>query len=148
LNLPEARGAIESAVYRNPAIFQCSGKAQLTTLILEPLTQLSQAGSFHSTSVPYLIILDGLDECREQQVQQHILYAVSSSLQQLEPSVPPRFLISSRAEPHLTAKSTSLSSEGMATHLSLNDGYKQNADIERYLMDSFHKISTTHPSKE
>ena len=148
LNLPEAKDAIEAVVDRNPATFQCSVKAQLTTLILEPLTQLSQAGSFHSTSVPYLIILDGLDECHERQVQQHILYAISSSLQQLEPSVHLRFLICSRAEPHLTPEFTSLSSEGVATHLSLNDGYEQDADIEQYLMDSFHKISTTHPLKE
>src|SRR5277367_4550667 len=35
----------------------------------------------------------------------------------------------------------------MATCLSLDDGYQQNADIERYLMDSFHNISTTHPLK-
>ena len=36
----------------------------------------------------------------------------------------------------------------MVTRLSLEDGYEQNADIERYLTDSFHKISTTHPVKE
>jgi len=35
----------------------------------------------------------------------------------------------------------------MATRLSLDDGYEQNADIERYLTDSFYKISTTHPLK-
>jgi hypothetical protein len=35
----------------------------------------------------------------------------------------------------------------MATRLSLDDGYEQNADIERYLMDSFYNISTTHPLK-
>jgi hypothetical protein len=36
----------------------------------------------------------------------------------------------------------------MVTPLSLDDGYEQNADIERYLTDSFHTISTTHPLKE
>ena len=35
----------------------------------------------------------------------------------------------------------------MATPLSREDGYEQNAYIERYLMDSFHKIATTHPLK-
>jgi hypothetical protein len=30
----------------------------------------------------------------------------------------------------------------------VDGGYEQNADIERYLMDSSHKISTTHPLKE
>lgn len=143
LNIPEARDAIEAAVERDPAIFQCSVKAQLTRLIIDPLTQLSKASS---TSAPYLVIIDGLDECRGRQVQQHILHAVSSALQQ--PSVPLKFLICSRAEQHLTLEFTSLASGGMATRLSLEDGCEQNADIERYLIHSFHEISTTHPLKD
>ena len=146
LNLPQARDAIEAAVERDPAIFQYSIKAQLTTLIIKPLTQLSDTEFFRSNPVPYLIIIDGLDECYGRQVQQHILDAVFSALEQ--PSVPLKFLICSRAEPHLTHDFTSLRWGGMITRLSLDDGYEQNADIERYLTDSFHSISTTHPLKE
>ena len=58
----------------------------------------------------------------------------------------PKFLICIRVEPHLTPEFSSLTLEGMATHLSLDDGYEQDADIERYLMDSFHKIARTHGS--
>ena len=142
-NLPQAKDAIEAAVERDPAIFHRSVEAQFTTLIIDPLTQLSKTGIFQSTPAPNLIIIDGLDECHGRQVQQHILHAVSSAL-----SVPLKFLICSRAEPHLTLGFTSLISGGMMTRLSLEDGYEQNADIERYLIDSFHKISTTHPLKE
>jgi hypothetical protein len=145
-NLPQARDAIEAVVERDPAIFQSSIAAQLTTLIVDPLTELSETGMSQSTPVPNLIIIDGLDECRGRQVQRYILHAVSSVLEQL--SVPLKFSICSRAEPHLTLEFTSLISGGMVTRLSLDDGYEQNADIERYVMDSFHKISTTHPLKE
>lgn len=141
LNVPKARGAIEAAIDRDPAIFHRSLEAQLTMLIIEPLAQLSP-----SNPGPNLIIIDGLDECRDPQVQQHILRAVSNILQQ--PSVPLKFLICSRAEPQLTLEFTSLTSGGVATRLSLDDGYERDADIERYLVDSFHKISTTHPLKE
>ena len=146
LNVPEARSAIEAAVDRDPAIFHRSLEAQFSMLIIEPLTQLSGTGISPSTPVPNLIIIDGLDECRNPQVQQHILHTVSSALQQ--PSVPLKFLICSRAEPHLTLEFTSLTSGGVATRLSLDDGYEQDADNELYLVDSFEKISTTHPLKE
>ena len=33
----------------------------------------------------------------------------------------------------------------MASHLSLDHGYQRDTDIERYLVDSFDKISLTHP---
>ena len=132
LNLPQAKDPIEAAVEHDPAIFQRSVEAQLRTLIIEPLTKLSESGIFQSTPVPNLIIIDGLDECRGQQVQQYILRAVSNALQ--PPSVPLKFLICSRPEPHLTLEFTSLTS---VTHLSLDDGYEHNADIERYLIDSF-----------
>ena len=146
LNVPKARSAIEAAVDRDPAIFHRSLEAQLTMLIIGPLTQLSRTGISSSTPLPSLIIIDGLDECRNPQVQQHILHTVSSALQQ--PSVPLKFLICSRAEPHLNLEFTSLTSGRVATRLSLEDGYEQDADIELYLVDSFEKISTTHPLKE
>ena len=141
LNVPEARAAIEAAVDRDPAIFHRSLEAQLTMLVIEPLAHLSRTRISPSTPVPNLIIIDGLDECRDPQVQQHILHAVSSALQQLSL----KFLICSRAEPHLTLEFTSLT---LATRLSLDDGYQGDADIELYLVDSFEKISTTHPLKE
>ena len=145
LNAPATTDAIETAIDRDPAIFQCSIEAQLTTLIINPLTQLSTIPIFRSTPIPNLIIIDGLDECNDHRVQQHILHAISSAVQQ--PDVPLKFLICSRAEPHLTLEFKPLTLEGRATCLTLEDGYEQNADIERYLMDSFHKIATTHPLK-
>jgi hypothetical protein len=145
LNLPEAKDAIETAVKDDPAIFHRSVQAQFTRLILEPLSKLSATGFYSSTQVPYLIIIDGLDECYDRQVQQHILHTVLTTIQ--HPNVPLMFLICSRAEQHLSHVFTSLISGRMATRLSLDDGYEQNADIERYLIDSFHKISMTHPLK-
>ena len=82
-NLPQAKDAIEAAVDRDPAIFHRSVEVQLTTLIIDPLTQLSKTGIFQSNPVPNLIIIDGLDECHGRQVQQHILHAVSSALSEV-----------------------------------------------------------------
>src|SRR5882757_9898426 len=145
LNLPEAKDAIETAVKGDHAIFHRSVETQFTRRILEPLSKLAATGFFSSTQLPYLIIIDGLDECHDRQVHQHILHTVHTALQ--HPYVPLKFLICSRAEQHLTLEFTSLISGQMATRLSLDDGYEQNADIERYLTDSFYKISTTHPLK-
>ena len=97
LNAPVTRAAIEAAV-DTP---QCSIEAQLTTLIINPLIELSKAGIFRSNPIPNLIIIDGLDECHDR-VQQHILHTISIALQQ--PDVSLKFLVCSRAEPHLTPK--------------------------------------------
>ena len=58
-----------------------------------------------------------------------------------QPDVRLKFLIYSRAEPHLTLEFTSLTSPGMATRLSQDAGYERNADIEQYLTHSFHQIA-------
>ena len=90
----------------------------------------------------YIIIIDDRGEYRERQV-----HNLSSTL--LPPLSSYRcFLICRRAEPHLTLGFTSFTSGGMATRLSLDDGYGRNADINRYLVDPFPAISTTLPLKK
>jgi uridine kinase len=95
LNAPVTRRAIEAAVNKDPAIFQRSIEEQLKTLIINPLTHRSKTRFFWSKPIPNLIIIDGLDECNDHRVQQHILHTISIALQQ--PDVPLKFLICSRA---------------------------------------------------
>ena len=98
LNIPQSRKLIERVVENDPAIFQQTFQAQFNALILEPLMQLSKTAIFHCIQVPYLIIVDGLDECNGPNVQCHILDTISKALSRSQYSVPLMFLISSRAE--------------------------------------------------
>ena len=124
---PVTRDAIEAAV-ETPQYFNVRSKhsSRRSSLILLP-SSLRQ-----STPVPNLILIDGLDECSDHRVQQDILHTISIALQQ--PDLPMKFLICNRAESHLTLEFTSLTSEGMVRRLFLDDGYEQDADIERYLL--------------
>jgi hypothetical protein len=58
-----ARNLIKAAVENDPAIFQQSVETQFAKLIIKHLPQLSEMGFFSSIPVPYLIIIDELDEC-------------------------------------------------------------------------------------
>ncbi|PPQ90957.1 hypothetical protein CVT25_015683 [Psilocybe cyanescens] len=66
LNTLESREIIGTAIDKNPAIFQLNFHTQFLTLILDPLLRISSTGLFRSgKSFPRLIIIDGLDECKE-----------------------------------------------------------------------------------
>lgn len=65
LNVPLlASGTVD----HDPVILYRSVEAQLTMLIIESLTQVSRTGIVPSTPVSNLIVIDGLDECRDPQV--------------------------------------------------------------------------------
>ncbi|KDR68171.1 hypothetical protein GALMADRAFT_79011, partial [Galerina marginata CBS 339.88] len=148
VNLPQSRSLIESVVEKDPAIFQRSFQVQLNALVLEPLIQISQTGIFSVTQVPYLIIIDGLDECLETKVQRHILDAISESLYLSQYSVPLMFLFSSRAEQDINLAFSTPAFEGVSSHLVLDDTYHPKTDIRQYFDGCFSEIKRTHLQKE
>ena len=100
LKIPQSRKLIERVVENDPAIFQQTFQAQFNALILEPPMHLSKTAILRDIQVPYLIIIDGLDECNGPNVQRHILDTISDSeaLSRSQSSVRLIFLFSSRPE--------------------------------------------------
>jgi len=147
LNIPQARRFIERVVENDPAIFQQTFQAQFNALILEPLMQLSKTAIFRCIQVPYLIIVDGLDECSGPDVQRHILNTISKALSCSQYSVPLMFLFSSRAEWDINLAFANPPLEGVTSRLALDDEYQPEADIRRYLNGSFSEIKKTHLQK-
>ena len=119
INFPDSRDIITRVPEQDPLVLTQSFEAQLTSLIIEPLKQLYLAGRCTGSSDPYLIIIDGLDECANPQVQVSILSSISKALQQC--TFPLKFLISSRPELHLTAEFNS--ANPILTHLVLNNKF-------------------------
>jgi hypothetical protein len=92
------RQVIEQEITRDPSLLRSSMAKQFNKLIVEPFIHnpvLHSAGRV-------LIIIDGLDECRDARIQQELLHLISD-LCLTHPSSPVVWLIASRPETHITA---------------------------------------------
>jgi len=145
LIISETKAAIENAVDNDPAIFGRSLEAQLTTLVIEPLLQLKGSGYFTRNPSARVIVIDGLDECNNPEVQCYILEVFAGVLQQYD--LPLLFLITSRPEQHLTAAFNFGTLDKNTTRLALDDKFFPEDDIRTFLRDSFVKVKQTHPLK-
>ncbi|KDR66274.1 hypothetical protein GALMADRAFT_162161 [Galerina marginata CBS 339.88] len=153
VNIPQARSLIEGAVTNDPAIFQRSFRAQFDSLILEPLMQLYKTRWFPWFPVsppngPYLIIIDGLDECNDTNDQRHILDTISDALSRSRDRVHLIILFSSRTEQELSLAFAAPAFESVTAHISLDDAYQPASDIRRYFNGCFSEIKQTHLQKQ
>ncbi|PPQ86431.1 hypothetical protein CVT25_008089 [Psilocybe cyanescens] len=145
LRIPESRTILEAAIDNNPAIFQLNFDTQFRTLFLDPLLQLSSAGRFTSaTPFPNLIIIDGLDECHGDDIQNTVLNIISNAFQYHSSALPFKLLIASRPEYHLTTSFSVAPLHSLTIRLALDDTYRPDEDIKFYLTGSFGDIRKTH----
>ncbi|KAJ2922395.1 hypothetical protein H1R20_g14699, partial [Candolleomyces eurysporus] len=108
-NIPGAKAFIEQAIVNDPALIDptCSLEAQLEDLVWKPcLKALCQpecptaTGAPVAEDRPYLIVVDGLDECGDKEgVQIFIDRAVEFFAR--NPLIPLRLFITSRIEEHI-----------------------------------------------
>lgn len=134
LNNPLVREAISTAVTRDPLIFEKSLKTQMKRLIVDPIEHLSRAiPKPELTAFPYAILIDGLDECADEQRQAELLATIDDCLLQNE-ALPFRIFIASRPE---WAIRSALEDTGYlhqkAYHIQLSDQYDATGDIRRVL---------------
>ncbi|KAJ2929787.1 hypothetical protein H1R20_g7284, partial [Candolleomyces eurysporus] len=105
-SLPDTVPLIQAAVKAEPELLQdessFSLSARLQRLVYNPFkaatSQASLAKLFQWT--PYLIIIDGLDECDDKQAVQEFITATLKFFKK-HPSIPLRILITSRVEQHI-----------------------------------------------
>lgn len=113
--------------------------------MIGPLLQLKDSGYFIRNPSSRIVVIDGLDECNNPEVQCYILEVIAGVLQQYD--LPLLFLITSRPEQHLTAAFNFGSLEKNTTRLALDDKFLPDDDIRVFLRDSFVKVKQTHPLK-
>ncbi|KAF8968568.1 hypothetical protein BDZ97DRAFT_1969704 [Flammula alnicola] len=122
LNIPGARDLIESAIEHDPLLFERSLQSQMRSLIIEPLKELQAlTGFFSDLAHPRLVIIDGLDECHDTNVQCNILDVISDAMGQHQ--LPLLFFIASRPEQHLSSTINSRKFTQSHTRLGLNDNF-------------------------
>jgi len=144
-NLPDAREAILIAIEHDPLIFSKSLAFQVKSLIVTPLQPLAEAGYFNNPASRRLVIIDGLDECFDPNVQQHVVEVLANAQRQHQ--LPLLFLIASRPEQHISFAFSTGILPSMATRLALDDSYLPDKDIELFLADKFQEIKSTHPRR-
>ncbi|KAJ2914190.1 hypothetical protein MD484_g6239, partial [Candolleomyces efflorescens] len=129
---------INDAIERDPLIFSQSLEAQTAALIAGPVERLRDHG-VDIRRLPFVILIDGLDECNGEDRQAELLTAIRRCL--LADHLPFRIFIASRPE---WAIRTALEPGGhlreMAYHIQLSDKYDASEDMRRYLQRRFYAI--------
>ncbi|KAF9536697.1 hypothetical protein CPC08DRAFT_23332, partial [Agrocybe pediades] len=126
-DLKDAKLAISSAITRDPHIFAAPLSQQLKTLVLEPFDVVAPCGI-----LPYVIVLDGLDETLSPENQQLVLDVISQTLYQHDTTL--RVLVCSRDEPAIVTAFNDPDSllHAISARASLNDDADSDVDIRRF----------------
>jgi hypothetical protein len=143
LNLPSVRDAILGAIERDPLIFSKSLAVQVKSLIVAPLQPLAEAGYFNDPSSRRIVIIDGLDECSDPNIQRNILNILADARRQHQ--LPFIFLIASRPEQHISLAFNTGLFPSITTRLALDETYLPDEDIQLFLTDKFQEIKSSHP---
>ncbi|RXW20092.1 hypothetical protein EST38_g5758 [Candolleomyces aberdarensis] len=123
--IPEAAPFIENALNTKPGLLQSNLVAQLRHLVYEPFKAATGSGWLLWTTLlkgPFLIVIDGLDECEDRRDVEEFIDDMLEFLKK-NPLVPLRFLITSRVEQHIQGhlKSDQVRLENLINHCSRND---------------------------
>jgi hypothetical protein len=143
LNLFDARDAILGAIECDPLIFSKSLAVQVKSLIVAPLQQLAEAGLFDESTSRRLVIIDGLDECFDHKVQQHIVNVLANAQRQHQLALIFK-KICSRPEQHIILAFSTGVLPRVAASVALDEAYLSDEEIRLFLMDKFQEIISTH----
>ncbi|KAJ7445941.1 hypothetical protein B0H11DRAFT_2249117 [Mycena galericulata] len=128
---PELNHTISQTVEKDPAIVHRTLSDQLRSLIIEPCRNVP-------LTRPVLIVIDGLDECEDQDIQQEILRSIGCAMQH---PLPAMFFIASRPEPHIGEVFDEPVWDGLHRALNIRESFD---DVRRYLLDEFGRIRREH----
>jgi len=134
LSAPERRSTLDRILNNDPSIIhRCLGSVDL-------LASLCQGSSETPPipSSPFLVVIDGLDECQGHDNQCRILSQVSQTIHKHR--IPLRFLIVSRPESHLCEAFEEPALATITEKLSLYDDFKSDDDVSAYLQSEFARI--------
>ncbi|KAJ6474378.1 hypothetical protein C8R45DRAFT_385828 [Mycena sanguinolenta] len=132
LAVPCLRNPISQIVEKDPSVVVRSIATQMKTLISGPCRT-------HSNRHSMIVLIDGLDECEENGVQQEILRVIQ--VPGPEYLAPLRFIIASRPEPHIHEMFDSPVYAGKYFSFNVEKSFD---DVRKYLRDEFSRIHRDH----
>ncbi|KAJ8079643.1 hypothetical protein PM082_011230 [Marasmius tenuissimus] len=140
---PLLRDHIEQVISRNPTILEDTLEAQFRELVVEPiLTWSAQQSLCGGPAAPNIVIIDGLDECGDEDAQVRILSMIQSAYQQA-PGFPLRFLICSRPESWIQEAFADEPLFQLSKTIVLDNSLAAREDIRRYFVHHFREIAAS-----
>ncbi|KAK1219314.1 hypothetical protein PQX77_017967 [Marasmius sp. AFHP31] len=141
--VPLMRDHIEQRISTDPTILEASLEEQFRELVTLPAVTWSKDGSQRNAPViPSIIIIDGLDECGDEETQLRILSIIQSAYQQT-PHLPLRFLICSRPEAWIQEAFSDEYLSRLSRNFTLDNSLEAREDVRRYYIRHFHEITTS-----
>ncbi|KAJ7431237.1 hypothetical protein FB451DRAFT_435824 [Mycena latifolia] len=130
LHHPELKGPISESVECDPSTVGREMDVQLAKLIIGPCAVLTNSPSI-------TLLIDGLDECNGNHVQQEVLRLLGSAVGKI-PML--RILVASRPEPQISQVFKEPGMTGLY-HLDIRPSFM---DIRKYLLSEFNRIHNEH----
>lgn len=123
----------------DPSVLDATLHVQFQKLIIESLTS---SGPQQSSERPYVIVLDGLDECSDERAQCELIELINGAAQRKD--LPLLWLVCSRPEPHIkhTFSQPDYIIHCIREELLIDDEVRE--DVERYLRDTFREIHASY----
>ena len=131
---------VKEALRSNPSVVDLdsvSVKTQVEQLVLRPF-KASESGIVTLLKGPYLIIVDGLDECEDKEQVGEFIDCILEYFKE-NPRVPLRFFISSRVEEHIQLRFQNLAGDEVTLENLLD--HAPDEDIRRFLETEFRQAS-------
>lgn len=130
--IPEIRPFVINSLEQNPSLLRRSIKTQLEALLVKPL-QAAFASQEKHNRVPKVVIIDGLDECADDdQAQIHLLETFAELLSHHFIPVCLRFIIASRPEKHLKDAFYTEPLKSATIHLNIGESANFSRTISHY----------------
>ncbi|KIM36932.1 hypothetical protein M413DRAFT_31326 [Hebeloma cylindrosporum] len=145
LSIPAMRDHLADSIAHDPTIFSQSLLPQITRLIIEPLNGVVSKPDNFEIHATKCIVLDGLDECLNEEAQVEILDAIARCASSC--SFPLLFLVASRPEYAIREAFNGEALRLITDSLPLDDTYEASDDIRLFMTSCFENIKQTHPAK-
>ncbi|KAM6496432.1 hypothetical protein JOM56_009138 [Amanita muscaria] len=135
--IPAVKSFIVDALEKQPDLPRIDVETQFDQLIIRPfqLLRSQMPQSLHALPV---IIIDGVDECTDEKLQQRFLKVIGNAIG--DGHLPLRFLICSRPEADIQGTIDRFQPPPLFIDLAKLDD--ANRDIEKYLKDEFSRIAS------
>ncbi|KAK1224531.1 hypothetical protein PQX77_012567 [Marasmius sp. AFHP31] len=146
---PLMQNCIDQRISKDPKILDATLEDQFNELVLQPALMWGEQRFLRGSStdlsgspvVPNIVIIDGLDECSDEDTQLRILSIIQSAYQQA-PHFPLRFLICSRPESWIQEAFADDPLFQLSKRIVLDDSLAGREDTRTYYLHHFDEIVT------
>ncbi|KXN80792.1 hypothetical protein AN958_07272 [Leucoagaricus sp. SymC.cos] len=129
--------ALTEQLVSDPQLLEKAPPTLFKKLVVDPFLKV-QAENRQPVQQPYLILLDGLDECHGEDHQCELVEMIAEAARTYNVSLPLRWLIISRPEEHLKYVFADVQLECSVEELLIDGQCRE--DVRRFLRDGFAQI--------